>query len=304
MTEHKRLTILIPAYNEAGNLPAVLANLVAQYGADDSVELLVVDDGSSDNTGEVVREHPRVRLVQHLQNRGYGAAIKTGVRHALGQVTAVIDADGQHDPQDIDRLVGGMGGYDLVVGARSQSSETTLIRNLANRVMSGLASYTMRRPLVDVNSGFQVFRTRLMRAFATALPDDMTFSISSKLSFLATGCWMKFEPIAVRARSHGSSHIRPLRDGLTHLAVIGRTIMMFHPARVLGPLALLIGAVGLGWGINRLYTVHGGFPVGALLLLGIAMFTALLGFQAEQLAQIRHQLYAVLITLDRPADDA
>lgn len=285
-----RLTIFIPAYNEAEGLPAVLQRLVEAYGDDPGVEILVVDDGSTDGTAEAARAFAGVTVVSHRRNKGNGAAVKTGLRAARGEVMVILDADGQHDPADIDRLVSQVGEFDLVVGARTAESDSSAFRDFGNRVMARSASYLANCPIPDLTSGFRAFKLRLMRQFLHLFPDGFSFPSTSTMCFLTMGYEVKFEPVTAKRRQAGKSKIRPFRDGLRFMRIIMRLALLFNPSRVFVPVGTAFLLFGIGWGAYKLTALHQGLSVFALALVMTGMFVILLGVLAEQLSQILRQL--------------
>lgn len=286
----QRLTIAVPAYNEAGHLPTLLQTLLDRYGAEPDVELLVVDDGSSDGTADVARGFAGVRVVEHPYNQGNGAAVKSALRAATGDLMVIIDADGQHPPELIDHLVGMVGPYDLVVGARTAESDATAFRNFGNLMLARFASYLVDFPIPDLTSGFRAFKRPLMLQFYHLFPQGFSFPSTSTLSFIISGYRVHFEPIVAARRQAGVSKIRPLKDGLRFLKLSLRLALLFHPSRFFLPLAGLLAALGLAWGFFNMVVINQGLATGALGLLMAAMMVVLLGVLAEQQSQILRQL--------------
>lgn len=288
----QRLTVAIPAYNEAGHLPTLLTTLLDRYGDDPDVELLVVDDGSSDGTAEVARSFAGVRVVEHPYNQGNGAAVKSALRAATGDLMVIIDADGQHPPDLIDHLVSMVGKYDLVVGARTSESDATALRNFGNRWLATFASYLVNFPIPDLTSGFRAFKRPMMLQFYHLFPQGFSFPSTSTLSFIVSGYSVHFEPIVAARRQAGVSKIRPLKDGVRFMKLSLRLALLFHPSRFFLPLAGGLTVLGLVWGIYNVLVRHQGLATGALLLFMAAMMVLLIGVLAEQQSQILRQLSA------------
>jgi glycosyltransferase involved in cell wall biosynthesis len=241
------VSIVIPAYNEEEGIAATLPSLrdvMDQQGLD--YEIIVVDDGSSDDTAGTVRKLGGARLVQLQANRGYGAAIKTGIRQANHDWIAIIDADGTYPPDAMPVLLREIDNYDMIVGARTMG-EVPAARRPAKWLLARLAEYLAETQIPDLNSGMRVFRKDLALSYFNILPSAFSFTITITIAFLSDHCLVKFVPIPYRRRE-GRSKIRPLRDTINFVQLILRTIMYFNPLKVLLPVsfALLLVAVVIG----------------------------------------------------------
>lgn len=298
------VSICIPAYNEEQALPGVLAELCAWCAERPEVEIVVVDDGSADGTSIVAAPFPRVRVLRHRINRGNGAAIKTAIRAATGEIVVVMDADGQHPVEYIDRLVGLTAEADIVIGARTGDSDAALYRTLGNRIMQALASYLVRRPVPDVSSGFRAFRRELLLPLLPLFPDDMSYTPASLLYLAADARVIAFEPVIARRRQGGESKINALHDGIDHLRFIVRMVLLFHPSRVFLPVAATTFLLGVFWTINRMIVVGQGVPGAAQVLFITSMFVVLMSLLAEQNADFRKLMGAVLEQRGRPGNDS
>jgi glycosyltransferase involved in cell wall biosynthesis len=213
-------SIVIPAYNEAAAIGAVLRRLVDGL-RDRNYELLVVDDGSSDQTAEQAAEvDPHVRVVRHPYNMGNGAAIKTGIRQARGEILVFMDADGQHRPEDIPRLLQENQRYDMVVGARSKASQAGWHRSMANGVYNHFASYVTGRHIGDLTSGFRSLRRDVARRFISLLPNGFSYPTTLTLCLMRAGFSVNYIPIEA-AQRQGKSKIKLLADGTKFLLVVG-----------------------------------------------------------------------------------
>ncbi|MCB1778257.1 MAG: glycosyltransferase family 2 protein, partial [Candidatus Competibacteraceae bacterium] len=203
------LSIILPAKNEAMNLPPLLAKLTGQYPG---AEIIVVDDGSTDETVDVCRA-AGVRVISHPYSLGNGAAIKTGVRCANGHVLIFMDADGQHDPADIPRLLAKIdAGYEMAVGARQANTHASLGRRMANYVYNRFASVMTGYRIEDLTSGFRAARARHFRKFIYLLPNGFSYPTTCTMAFFRSGFPVAYVPIRANQRG-GKSHIRLLRDG-------------------------------------------------------------------------------------------
>jgi glycosyltransferase involved in cell wall biosynthesis len=233
------LTIIVPAYNEAKGIGPVLASIKATM--DDASldhEILVVDDGSQDGTAAVA-ETAGFRVLRHPQNRGYGAALKTGIRYAAHELIAITDADGTYPNERIPALyaLAVVGEYDMVVGARTgEEVHIPLIRRPAKWALNRLADHLARAHIPDLNSGLRLFRKELAEQYMHYLPSGFSFTTTLTLALLTNEYRVCYEPISYHKRV-GKSKINPIKDTLNFTGLIVRTVMYFAPLRVLLPIS-------------------------------------------------------------------
>lgn len=278
------LTVALPAFNESQALPEVVASIRAVCP---DAEILVVDDASTDATAEVA-ERAGARVVRHPYNKGNGAAIKTAIRNAQGDVLLVVDADGQHDPADIPRLLEYMTTYDMAVGVRSRSSHASRTRGAGNLLLDRFASYVAGMDLDDLTSGFRAMRRPVLLEFIHLLPNGYSWPTTSMLSFAKAGYSIKFVPIDARRRSGGKSRQKLLRNGVKFVMIILRIVMLFNPLRVMFPVGLtLFGLSVLGyllsiWSGDRL--LH--LPPSTVMFFVGAIIVFMFGLLAEQIVAL------------------
>jgi len=276
------LTVVIPARNEATGLKGILPKL-RELLAD--VEIVVVDDGSVDDTKAVCHDHG-VRLLSHPYPKGNGAAIKTGARAAKGEVIIFMDADGQHKPEDITELLNKFyEGYDMVVGARQSGSQAGLHRAVANDVFSRFASWMVLQPIADLTSGFRVVRARRFRQFLYLLPNGFSYPTTITMSFFRAGYSVAYVPIHSPRRSSGASHIHPLRDGVRFLLIIIKIGTLFSPQRLFLPVSAGFFLTGVAY-YGYTYLSTGRFTNMSALLFISAIFTFLVGIVSEQVSAL------------------
>jgi glycosyltransferase involved in cell wall biosynthesis len=277
------VSIVIPAFNEAG----AIANVVAALGeAAAWREIVVVDDGSTDGTagragaaGATVLSHP--------YNKGNGAAVKTGIRHATGEYVMIIDGDGQHRPEDAVRLASFLGDYDLVIGARPPSTQATSARRVGNGFLNWLAGYLCGRDIPDLTSGFRAARRDYLREFLHLLPNGFSTPTTTTLAFVKAGYNVRFEPAEARQRV-GNSKIKLARDGVRFMLIILRIVTLFSPLRVFLPVSLaafVVGAAYAGWTIATQSHVTNSSVL--LILFSVVVF--LVGLVSEQIAALRYE---------------
>ena len=267
--------------NEAGAIRDVVAQLRT---AAPWREILVVDDGSSDQTAADARASG-ARVIRHPYNKGNGAAVKTGIRNATGEYVLIVDADGQHSPDDARRLVERLGEYDLVIGARAPSSQATLGRRSGNALLNALAGYLSGRPIPDLTSGFRAARRDCLREFLHLLPNGFSTPTTTTLAFIRAGYNVTFEPIEARQRT-GQSKIRFARDGARFFLILLKIITLFSPLRIFMPVSALAFAVGTAYGLVN-FAVDGRIPNGAVVLILFAVIVFLVGLVSEQVAALR-----------------
>lgn len=278
------ISIVLPAKNESAALAGLLPRLrAAQPGA----EILIIDDGSSDNTAQVC-SGTGVQTVTQRYSMGNGAAIKRGARAAKGDVIVFMDADGQHDPADISRLLSRLDeGYDMVVGARDWAGQAGVGRGIANTVYNRLASWITGFDVRDLTSGFRAVRADKFREFLHLLPNGFSYPTTSTMAFFRSAYSVAYEPIVV-SRRVGKSHIRPLRDGLRFLIIIFKIATLYSPLKLFVPASALFFVLGTA---NYAYTY---FTSGRLTNMSTLMWSAsvivfLIGLISEQITALTYR---------------
>jgi glycosyltransferase involved in cell wall biosynthesis len=266
--------------NEADAIGDVVSQL---RGSAPWLEILVVDDGSTDATAARA-QCAGARVIRHPYNKGNGAAVKTGIRHARGEFILVIDADGQHSPDDACRIVARLGEYDLVVGARSGETHATSARRGGNWLLNRLASYLTGRPIPDLTSGFRGARRECLREFVPLLPNGFSTPTTTTLAFIKAGYSVTFEPVRARPRV-GESKIRFARDGASFFLILLKIVTIFSPMRIFAPLGAVAFAGGAVYGLVN-FAIAGRIPNGAVVLLLFAVIVLLVGLVSEQIAAL------------------
>ena len=276
-------SVIIPAYNEGpsiGGIVSALAEAAAWR------EILVIDDGSDDDTADTA-SRAGARVIRHPYNKGNGAAVKTGLRHASGEFILIIDGDGQHRAAQAPRLVARLGEYDLVVGARTHSSQATVGRRLGNRLLARLATYLSGRQIDDLTSGFRAARRDYLLEFLHLLPNGFSTPTTTTLAFIKAGYSVAFEPTEADARI-GHSKIRLAPDGFKFFLILLRVITIFSPLRVFVPVSAAALALGTAYGIWTVATQsHVTNSSVLLIVLGVIVF--LLGLVSEQISALRFE---------------
>ena len=280
------VSIILPAFQEEQGIPFLLDRIsTVMGGLDKSYEILVIDDGSADGTVARARESG-ARVLSHPYNIGNGAAVKTGIREARGKILVMMDADGQHDPCDIPRLLEPIGPFDMVVGARTRESETSLHRNLANKVYNWFASYVCNRKIEDLTSGFRAIKTEAARAFLYLLPNTYSYPTTLTLAIVRSGRSLKYVPVKT-VRRIGRSKIRLMRDGTRFFFIIMKIATLFSPMKVFLPVSAIMFLTGLGYGLMRIFLLDVRYGPTSAMLITMSVVVFMVGLVSEQVAQLR-----------------
>lgn len=279
------LSIVLPAKNESAGLKKTLPSIIELHK---NAEIIVVDDGSDDDTAAVAASFENVIVVRHPVSIGNGGAIKSGARTASGDIIVFMDADGQHKPSDIARILDMMNkGYDLVVGARSRSSQASLLRSIANSTYNRLASLMTGFEIKDLTSGFRAVRREKFLSILYLLPNKFSYPTTSTMAFFKSGYFVGYVPIVALARE-GKSHIRLIHDGLRFLIIIMKIGTLYSPMRLFLPVSIILFYIA---SLYYLYTFSssGRFTNMGMLLYIASLLTFLMGIISEQISSLHYK---------------
>jgi glycosyltransferase involved in cell wall biosynthesis len=283
MTEQSP-SVVLPAKNEAASIGAVVSRILEQIP---DAEVIVVDDGSNDDTATIASQ-AGARVISHPYSMGNGSAIKTGARAATREIVVFMDADGQHDPADIPRLLGELGkGYHMVVGARDSESHASLGRGIANRIYNRLASYMTGHRIDDLTSGFRAAITSRFREFLYLLPNGFSYPTTSTMAFFRAGYPVSYVPIRAEKRI-GKSHIRILHDGVRFLIIIFRVGTLYSPLKLFLPIALGFFLLASLW-YGYTFVTQGRFTNMSALLYTGSVSIFLMGLISEQITALMYK---------------
>lgn len=286
--ERVELSVILPAFNEEAAIALVLQELDVSLSSDSaSWEILVVDDASTDGTAAVA-ERLGVGLIRRPQNGGYGAALKSGLRVARGEIIVIMDADGTYSARDIPQLLAHFPEFDQVNGVRDcEQGEWQALRVPVKWTIRLLAEWISGKRIPDLNTGMKAFKKKEMQRYSWALPDGFSCATSMTLAFLCNDHAVKFVPISYGERI-GYSKFRPLRDTARYVFTILRMMTYFRPLRVFGPMAALMATVAVVKGIYNWRTYPSGLhdadvilAVGALVVFAIGLLADLIVAQGN-----------------------
>lgn len=282
--DEKNISIIIPAKNEAVSLGPLLAEITLSYP---DIEIIVVNDGSSDNTSEVCEKYS-VKEICNPYSKGNGAAIKSGTRAAKGDVLVFMDGDGQHQVKDIKALLEKLySGYDMVVGARQgASSQANLARGLGNKLYNRLASWMVGHKIEDLTSGFRAVRAARFRQFLYLYPNGFSYPTTSTMAFFRAGYSVCYHPI-VALRREGKSHINFLKDGIRFLLIIFKVGTLYSPLKIFTPISLMFFTLGMSY-YSYTFIMMGRFTNMSALLFTTSVVIFLMGLISEQITALTY----------------
>jgi Glycosyltransferases involved in cell wall biogenesis len=284
--QNERISIVIPAKNEEQGLTLILPELLELYP---DAEVIIVSDASSDGTPSVAKKYG-CKLIEHPYSKGNGAAIKSGLRVATGDVVVCMDADGQHRPQDVTLLLQQLSaGYDMVVGARDKKGQAGVHRSFANRFYNKFASWMVGHKVEDLTSGFRAVRRDKFLEFISLLPNKFSYPTTITMSFFRAGYSIAYVPVEVKKRLEGTqSHIRIWQDGVRFLLIIFKIGTLFSPLKMFAPISLILFSSGLAYYFYT-YVTDGRFTNMALLLFTTSIIVFLMGLISEQITSLYYK---------------
>lgn len=278
------ISIILPAKNEAESLIDLLPQ-IKKLSLD--AEIIVVNDGSEDDTQAICKQH-EVRVLNHPYSMGNGAAIKKGARAATGGILVFLDADGQHNPSDIPKLLDKLAeGFDMAVGARGTTGHASFPRKITNLFYNKLASFMTGFKIADLTSGFRAVKAKKFRRFLYLLPNGFSYPTTITMAFFRSGYPVAYVPIKA-LRRRGTSKIKLLQDGVRFFIIILKIGALFSPMRLFLPTSLLLFIIGLSY-YSYTYLSFGRFTNMSALLFIAAILTFLIGIVSEQVSSLHYK---------------
>ena len=276
------VSVVIPAHNEAVSIGEIVAQVRRVLP---NAEIIVVDDASTDGTAKVARA-AGAGVVIHPYNIGNGAAVKTGIRTATGDIIVLMDGDGQHDPADIPRLLQAAQTHDMVVAARDPHTHAGILRRFANTCYNLLASYVTQMPIKDLTSGFRVVKREIVLRYLYLLPNTFSYPTTITLAYLRSGRSIAYVPVRARKRK-GTSKIRLLHDGINFFLIIIKIATLFSPLLVFLPVSFSFFITGIIYYLYTYIVMHR-FTNMSVLLIITSVVIFMMGLISEQITQLRY----------------
>lgn len=286
MNKLTELSIVVPAYNESKSIADVLSGLKNELADKLIYEIIVVNDGSSDDSRQILEAIPDIKLINHKINRGYSSSLKTGIENSRYDWILTFDSDGSHPPHQIMDLIKFSDEYDLIVGARiGKKAHDTFFRKIGRRIVAGFAQYISKAQIPDINSGFRLFKKELAKKFWHLFPEGFSFSTTLTVAAHVGRYAVKYVPIESYKRQAGKSGIKPIQDLAGFLNIVTRLAIYFKPLRVFVPLSIFffiaaILSVGVGY-----YLTQGFLDTTFAVLFNLSVQSLIFGFIAEMIVK-------------------
>ncbi|MBN1662334.1 MAG: glycosyltransferase family 2 protein [Deltaproteobacteria bacterium] len=280
------ISVIIPAFNEGeiiGSVVRRVREVLDAYGQ--TYEILVIDDGSSDQTAAEAESAGAI-VYAHPYKIGNGAAVKSGIRQARGTILVMMDGDGQHRPEDLPKLLQGLETYDMVVGARTGKSKTSLHRNFANMLYNAFAGYVCGRRIHDLTSGFRAIKASIARNLLPLLPNTFSYPTTMTLAVVRSGYSLLYVHIETEKRI-GKSKIKLLSDGTRFLLVLFKIATLYSPMKIFLPVSVSTFLLGLGYGLFKIFFMDSRYGPTSAMLITVSILMFLIGLVSEQVAQLR-----------------
>ena len=280
----KNVTIIIPTFNEEDNIDEVISKIKRLHP---EFETIVVDDGSTDDTANVAHKAGAV-VYSHPYNIGNGAAVKTGIRMAKGDILVFMDGDGQHNSEDIGRMLELFPDFDMVVGERKMGGQASFKRAVGNKIYNWLATYVTKYPVKDLTSGFRAVKSEIAKSYIYLLPNTYSYPTTMTLGVFRDGRSVCYLPIEVKKRKSGKSRIRLFNDGVRFFMIILKICTLYSPFRIFLPVSFFMFVLGFMRYLYSFFT-EGRFTNMSALLFIASVTIFMMGLISEQICQMRFE---------------
>jgi glycosyltransferase involved in cell wall biosynthesis len=284
--ENKSVSIIMPAYNEDGTVESVIDNIKkimdsSQY----EYEIIVIDDGSNDNTPKVLANKSGIKIIKHERNKGYGASLKDGIKNAKYNIVTIIDADGTYPAEKLPELLNNMNENDMVVASRTgKDIRMPLLRKMVKSILNKLANYLSGTKIPDLNSGLRVIKKDVVFKFFNILPSGFSFTTTITLALLTNGYSVKYLPINYHHRKR-KSKFHPIKDTMNMLTLVIRTILYFNPLKIFMPLGIGLILSGIFVFIWSALFLPKLLDVTTMLLITTGIQTLVIGLLADMIGK-------------------
>lgn len=283
----KQLSICIPAYNEEKAIGNTLRELVNSFP---EAEIIVVDDCSTDKTGEIAKSIHGIRILTHESNKGYGASLKTAMRNSTGKVVAWYDADGQHRPEDLRKVVQPVldEKREVVIGIRDKDSDKKIDRIPGKLILKLISEIIVREKVPDLNSGLRCFKRDIIKRYLHLLPDGFSASSTSTILMMKRGYTIGYQKI-VAGKREGKSTVKIIKDGWHTIKLMINLLVLFEAFGFFTILSLLQIIPGIIYGFYIAFLIGKGFPTLASTVIISGVFTFFMGIITDQITSIRKE---------------
>lgn len=301
--ENVIFSIIIPAFNEEEGIGKTCCELCEALDFS-TTEVIVVDDGSTDRTAQIVAGFKQIRLISHRKNCGYGSGIRTGTKAARGEYVIWYDADGQHRPEDLKKVMQALEQNDLdyCIGVRGGDSYEESNRKFGKWILRKFICMMERENIKDFNSGLRGFRRKILMCYLPLLPKGFGASTVTTLLMKEQEFYGMEVPICVRQRV-GKSSVRQLRDGMRTMALIFDISLLFRPFQVFGTIGLAMFVAGLVYGIGKALFVGYGMPILAFTMMSLGIQIICIGILSNQISSMRKERFYTLYEHDKTGDE-
>jgi len=285
MPNNVKFSVLIPAFNEENAISGVVKELQGIMRKVGNYEIIVINDGSTDNTGRALKKISGIKLIEHENNRGYGSSLKTGLRNAKGEWIIITDADGTYPNKEIPKLIKNSGKYDMVVGSRTgENVQIPLMRKPAKWFLGLMANYVSGKKIPDLNSGLRIFRKQDAMQFFRMYPNGFSFTTTITLAYLTNGMGIHYEPINYFKRE-GKSKIHPIKDTVNFVSLIIRVGTYFKPLKIFIPVSVLLFIISIAIFLYSAFVLNRVMDITVTIIALSALQIVLFGLLADTIAK-------------------